>query len=103
VDSASPLLLSKLCTGEHFDTIGLIFTQSDPHGGESVHSTITLTNATISSYKIYRGFIPSPKSNPKHGASSVHSNELEEFQLVFQKIAFTNTKGSKSTSDDWTA
>jgi hypothetical protein len=32
-----------------------------------------------------------------------HTNELEEFQLTFQKITFTNTTDSTTATDDWLA
>ncbi len=33
----------------------------------------------------------------------VHTNELEEFQLTFQKITFTNMGDSTTATDDWLA
>jgi hypothetical protein len=35
--------------------------------------------------------------------AQTHTNELEEFDLTFQKIVFTNTIKSDSAQDDWSA
>jgi type VI protein secretion system component Hcp len=60
---------------------------------------VTLTNAQI---------LKSGISLPKHGTGRPggernDTNELEEFDLTFQKIIYTNiSKGGKSSKDDWT-
>ena len=99
--SSSPLLFNAVCTREVLPSLDLYFTQGNPNGTEQVFVTITLTTATIVGYKTSHGLPSPPKRHPTLGASSVHTNELEEFDLVFSKITYTWVKGGKSVSDDW--
>jgi type VI secretion system Hcp family effector len=95
VDSASPLLWQGLCTNEALRALDISLVQRPSSGsGEVVVERITLTNAVIS--KVHR-------YTPSLSEDSVERNtdELEEIQLVFQKIAYTNVEGSTSASDDW--
>ncbi len=101
VDSSSPLLLAACCNQEVISSLNLYFTQGSPNGKEQVVATITLTNATIAGYRTWRGF-PPPKHHPTLGASSVHTSELEQFELTFERITYTHVRQSKCTSDDWT-
>jgi type VI protein secretion system component Hcp len=72
-------------------------------GKEVVFSTITLTNASISNYKTFHGSQGPTSNHPRPGSMNVHTYELEEFDLTFQKITYTNHMGSTSSSDDWLA
>ena len=104
VDSASPLLWQACHANEALPSLDLTLIRSGASGGtEQVVSTITLTNATISKVNQFRPVLIPPAKKPKHGLPSqqIHTNELEEFQLVFQKITYTNVSGKKSASDDW--
>jgi hypothetical protein len=57
---------------------------------------VTLTNAKIVNVA------PSHRFGPPTGHSEgSHCNEIEEFDLVFQKITFPNVFKSKSMKDDW--
>jgi type VI secretion system secreted protein Hcp len=103
VDSASPLILSTCCNSEILSTVEINLTRPDSKGGETVYQTIHLTNASISGYKIFHGIVSPPKPQPKHRGYTVRTNELEEFELVFEQITFTNVKNSKSMTDDWLA
>jgi type VI secretion system Hcp family effector len=102
---ASPLYLNAHWTSEVLQSVVIQITgPGSPQGGsqETLHHTISLTNAQIVGYT--RNVRPPFK--PGHGGSSrsqLTTNELEEVQLVFQKITFTNVLNSKSASDDWTA
>ena len=104
-NASSPQLFGALCTNEVLSSVELNFTEGNPKGKEQVVATIKLTNATISGYKTYHGVIVPPKYQPKlgGGVSRPRTQDLEEFQLVFESIAITNVSKSKSTSDDWTA
>jgi type VI secretion system Hcp family effector len=64
-------------------------------GGETVVARITLTNATISDIHRYTPALGG------HHSSSHDTNQLEEIELVFQKIDLTNVGGSTSSNDDW--
>jgi type VI secretion system secreted protein Hcp len=94
---ATPNLLSAGWTNEVISNITLNFWGTNAQGKpESNHYTITLTNAQVTSYKRYN-----PVGSVSHASS--HSNELEEFQLTFQKIEISFVQFKKSSSDDWTA
>ncbi len=94
-DSASPSLLQCLQTNEVLRSLVIKLIGRPPSGtGEHLHSTITLTNATISKVNRF-GAAPS-----KH-SGGVNTNELEQVSFTFQKITYTNVLGSASTSDDW--
>jgi type VI protein secretion system component Hcp len=55
--------------------------------------------ATLVNAKILNVTQPAPHHTPKHGADT---SELEEFDLVFNKITYTNVKhGKKGLSDSW--
>jgi type VI secretion system secreted protein Hcp len=98
VGVSSPQLLNAHWTNEVLNSMDIeIVGRPDTGKGEVVVSRITLTNATISN--IHR-YTPSLSGH----ASSPHStNQLEEIDLVFQKITYSNVLGSTSASDDWTS
>jgi type VI secretion system secreted protein Hcp len=101
-DSASPLLLSAHWSQEVLQSVVINLVGRPTSGqGEKVYYTINLTNAQIS--KVSR-YIPPPKPHG-HAPSRISHNiyELEEVQLVFQKITYTNVAGSTTASDDWEA
>jgi hypothetical protein len=54
-------------------------------------------------YKTYHGLQTSPINKLRPGSMNLHTNELEEFDLVFQKITYTNIFKSKGGTDDWLA
>ena len=102
VGPASPQLFSAHWTQEVLSTVVIeIIGRPDTRAGEVVVERITLTNATIANYKTYHGFQTPPKKHPGSGSETVHTNELEQFELTFQKITVANVAGSTSTSDDW--
>jgi len=101
VDSASPLLWQACCTNEVLQSADLNFARPTGNGGkEVVISRITLTNAVISKVQRYTPLVP---KKPGSSSGRKDTNELEEIELTFQKIAFSNVKGKKSASDDWLA
>jgi type VI protein secretion system component Hcp len=59
---------------------------------------VTLLNA-----KIVDVASPVRRYTPNEGTSRelYHANELEEIDLTFRTITFTNAKSSTSASDDW--
>jgi type VI secretion system secreted protein Hcp len=95
VDSASPLLWQGLCTNETLRAVDISLVKRPSSGsGEVVVERITLTNAVISKVNRYTPRLSS--------SGSVHNtDELEEINFTFQKIAYTNVAGSTSASDDW--
>jgi type VI protein secretion system component Hcp len=60
--------------------------------------TITLTNAVVASVQRK----PGQHSSQQLASEHLLTNELEEFQLSFQKIDMTWTSGGISATDDWT-
>jgi type VI secretion system Hcp family effector len=104
-DSSSTQLFHALSTQELLPAVQLNFIRSGGTGGkEQVVSKITLTNAVISRVNQFRPTQFVPPKKPKLGGSTENnnSNELEEFQLTFQKIDYSNVFNSRSASDDWT-
>ena len=105
-DAASPLLFQVCCNAEVFGSINLNLIQNDakgPGGKETPIARITLTNASIANYKTFHDLQGPTSNHPRPGSTSLHTNELEEFELVFQKITFTEVLKSKGGTDDWLA
>jgi len=99
VGAQSPKLLQALTTNEVFKTAKMSFNRIGGDGKSVVAHTIELTNGTICRYKTSHGL---------HEAEGVTreqytTNELEEFELTFQKIVYTWTKGGITCQDDWLA
>jgi type VI secretion system secreted protein Hcp len=99
-DFSSPMLFSALCNQENIAAldINIIEASSLGSGGkEKLIGKIALTDAAIAKYT----WKPKPH---RHGSSSsqAHTNELEEFDLTFSKITYSNVFASKSSKDDWT-
>jgi type VI secretion system secreted protein Hcp len=99
VDSASPLLWQALCTNEALVTAQLSCARPDGTGKLALHTTIQLTGGAIVKYRTWHGILPGSGDE----LEQLHTNELEEFDLVFQKMTYSNTIKSKSASDDWGA
>jgi type VI secretion system secreted protein Hcp len=100
-DSASPLLLSALSKQEVLSSMVINLVGRPASGsGEVIVSRITLTNAEISKVNRYTPRLTSTGPGPSKHAG-INTQELEEIELVFQKISFTNVAGSTSASDDW--
>jgi len=98
IGAASPQLLSAHWNNEVLSSVGIeIVGRPDTGKGEVVVSRITLTNATISNIHRYTPSLSGHQSSPHD------TNQLEEFDLVFQKITYTNVMGSTSAADDWTS
>ena len=97
VDSASPLILSALANNKEFPKFDLNFLKTNAQGKTEPYFTITLTNATLVS--LGRKLVPHPPS----GRQQFTTNEVEEFEITFQKIVYTWTKGGITASDDWDA
>jgi type VI secretion system Hcp family effector len=104
VGSASPQLMNAHWKQEVMTTVVIeIVGRPDTGAGEVVIERITLTNASIANYKTFHGFQAPPTRHPGSGSMSVHNNELEQFDLTFQKITVISLFTSKSASDNWTA
>jgi len=99
VDSASPLLWQGLCTNEGITTATLSFARPDGTGKLALHTTIALTGGAIVKYRTWHGILPGSGDT----LEQVHTNELEEFDMVFTKLTYSNAIKSKSAQDDWTA
>jgi type VI secretion system secreted protein Hcp len=107
-DSSSPLLLNAHWAQEVFASLDLSFVRCGYQGGgsgvpEQLAATISLTNGAIVGYKTYHGLQTPPVNKPRSGSTNIHANELEEFEMTFQKITFTNVFKSKGGTDDWLA
>jgi type VI secretion system secreted protein Hcp len=98
VDEASPLYLTARCNNEVIGTLNLNLVKTNGQGKTERYITITLTNAALAGY--VRKPLPHKSST---GRQQFVTNELEEFQITFQKIDYTWTKGGISSSDSWDA
>jgi type VI secretion system secreted protein Hcp len=96
IGASTPNLFSAASRNEVFSAINLNFLKaSNPAQPETLYYTITLTNALVTGYR---------RRHTEHGKvrqSGINTREVEEFDLVFQQITFTNVTGSKTASDDW--
>jgi type VI secretion system Hcp family effector len=101
LDLASPQLFNAHWRQEVLSQMVFNFVRPSSGSGVQVAATISLTNGAIVGYKTYRGSVAPPVNHPRHGPMSVHTNELEQFELTFQKITFTNVLGLASSNDDW--
>ena len=99
VDAASPILWSALCSNETFTTAKLSFVRPDNAGKLALYHSILLENGAIVRYRTFHGILP----GSGEGIEQHHTNELEEFDLVFQKITYSNDAKSKSGIDNWQA
>jgi type VI secretion system secreted protein Hcp len=99
VDSASPLIWQALCTNEQIVTATLSFARPSGTGALALHTTIQITGGAIVKYRTWHGILPGGGET----LEQVHTNELEEFEMVFTKLTYSNAIKSKSAQDDWTA
>jgi type VI secretion system secreted protein Hcp len=100
VDEASPLLWSALCSNEGFKTATLSFARPSNQDGKLVlYCTIALTQGALVRYETYHG----GKFSGNSDTEQTHSNEIEEFDLVFNQIVYTNALKSKSGQDSWSS
>jgi type VI secretion system secreted protein Hcp len=90
IDEASPTLLKALVTNEVLTTVKIEFWRSAPEAAASYYS-IALTNAIVSDVTL------------NSSASEATTNEIEQLQFVYQKIAWTWTASGTSAQDDWNA
>jgi type VI secretion system secreted protein Hcp len=99
VDSASPLLWQGLCTNEGIVSATLSFARPDGTGKLALHTTIALTGGAIVKYRTWHGILPGSGDE----LEQLGTNELEEFDMVFTKLTYSNAIKSKSAQDDWSA
>jgi type VI secretion system secreted protein Hcp len=102
VDSASPLLWQALCTNESIVTATLSFARPSSgigaaQGSLVLHTVLAITGGAIVKYRTWHGVLPGSTEQ----VEQLHTNELEEFDLVFQKLNYSNMPASKSAQDDW--
>lgn len=89
-DAASPQFFAAAVTNEILRTVLFEFMTISQSGQETTFYTITLTSATISSYRQYTAGLPEGGSN---------TFELEDVSFVFQKIDIANVAANTSASD----
>ena len=99
VDKASPILWSALCSNETFLTAKLSFVRPDMAGKLALYHSILLEVGAIVRYHTFHGILPGSGQD----LDQVHTNELEEFDMVFQKVTYSNDANSKSGIDNWQA
>jgi len=97
VDAASPIVWSALCSNETFTNAQLSFVRPDNAGKLALYHSIALEVGAIVRYRTWHGILPGTEAT----IEQVHTNELEEFDLVFNKITYTNNLKSKSGMDTW--
>jgi type VI secretion system secreted protein Hcp len=107
VDSASPLIWQALVTNESVVTATLSFARpqssvgagaaSMGQGALVLHTVLAISGGAIVKYRTWHGVLP----GGNEAVEQVSTNELEEFQIVFSKLQYSNMPNSKSAQDDW--
>ncbi len=91
VDAASPQLFQALTTNESLKTVTFRFYSHAPDSGkEGVYQTVTLTNATVSS------FVQDFEGEEGGG------EDVETVELTFERIQIDSNTGNTSAQDVWT-
>lgn len=98
VDSASPQFWQALCTNEAYKTAKLSAVRPGGDGKLALFHSFTLENGLCVLYRQFHGMLEG--SGEK---SQIHTDELEEIQLTYDKITFSVDKHSKSATDSWSA
>jgi type VI secretion system secreted protein Hcp len=93
-DTASPKLFQALVTNEVLKSVLFEFIKTNKNGAEFVHFKITLTNASIASIKSYVDLTDTT-------GDPYDAHELEDVELVFQKIELEDVEGKTTAVDDW--
>jgi type VI secretion system Hcp family effector len=99
-DFSSPALFGALQGQKSISSLEISIIQANSSGSgvkEQVIGRIALTDAAITNYK----WKPNPPK-PGRSKSRADTNELEEFDLTFSSITYTNVSSSTSSTDDWT-
>ncbi|HEY3816630.1 MAG TPA: type VI secretion system tube protein TssD [Polyangiaceae bacterium] len=99
VDKASPLLFAALCSNETFTQAKLSFVRPDNAGKLALYHSILLETGAVVRYRTFHGI----REGGGDSIEQVHTNELEEFDMVFQKITYSNDANSKQAIDNWQA
>lgn len=97
VDKASPLLFAALCTNETYTLAKMSFVRPDNAGKLALYNSITLELGAVVRYRTFHGILPGSGES----IEQVHTNELEEFDIVFQKVTYSNDLYSKTAIDNW--
>ena len=92
--AATPQFFQALVTNEVLKSVLFEFVRTSPEGVEELHSTIRLTNATVSSIEHSIG---DTKQERAHD-----TQELETIAFTFQRIEIENKLGKTAAADDWT-
>ena len=100
VDKASPLLWLALCTNESFLTSKLSFVRPNNAGALTLYHSLLLEGGSVVRYRTFHGILPGSNEG---SVDQIHTNELEEFDLVFQKLTYSNDANSKTGMDNWNA
>lgn len=95
IDEVTPMLFQSLVTNENLMSVKIEFIGLD----KSVNTTITLTNANLSKFEPHAQAIIADK--PLVNAVAPTFNQLEDIELVFQKIEISSANGAVTASDDW--
>lgn len=95
VGAGSPQIAQALASNESLKSVLFEFVRTTGDGKEQVFYTVKLTNATISSHRIY---LPEITDSDK-----AKLDLSEEVQFTFQKIEWEHKVAKTMASDDWTA
>ena len=88
--ASSPQLFQALVTNEVLSTVLFEFVKTDLAGKQFVHSTIKLTDASISDLRSYLDLTDA------HDA-----RELEDVSLTYRRIEIEDVETKTTASDDW--
>ena len=92
--ASSPQLFQACTTNEILKSVLFEFLDTDASGQERVHFTVKLTNASIARIKSYVDLTDTT-------GDAYDAHELEDVELVFQKIELDDLVGKTTAVDDW--
>lgn len=92
--ASSPQLFQACATNEILKSVLFEFVDTDAKGQERVHFTVKLTNASIARIKSYVDLTDNT-------GDAYDRHELEDVELVFQKIELDDLVGKTMAADDW--
>ena len=95
-DAASPQLYNALTQNENLPSVVIEFYKTNSNGVGEAFEVITLTNASVSSFKQY-------SSMPSGAALGEREKWVEEVGLTFQKIEIENKQSKIVAADTWEA
>jgi type VI secretion system secreted protein Hcp len=96
IDASSPQLFLSAVTNESLTEVQFEFIDAAPDGREEIEYKVTLTNASVASFK-------ESVATGERGGPAVDSRLLDEVSLTYQKIEVEYVPSKIQASDTWEA